>query len=314
MKIVLLISIVIIGVLLMNNRFINNHEVEYLNQEKIVTTTTAAPQTKSITINVSSNDVEQGGTLTVEINNATTSEGIIGKFDNKIFDWIKTENPDEYLGIIGIDVRKTPGDYSLIVSLNGEEKLNRKIAVRKGDFYVTKFVLTPELEKQGYTQANIVEKIQTTDGVLIGNVIGKYTSQSYFANPFVYPLDSIVKVGDFGVTRKTGDISLRHLGVDLDAKLNTPIYAINDGVVEFRQELTTYGKTIIIDHGFGIYSLYLHLNEFKVELGDKVKRGGIIGLSGTTGYSLEPHLHFSIKANGASVDPLNFIKVANSGF
>ncbi|TSD01862.1 MAG: peptidase M23, partial [Parcubacteria group bacterium Athens0714_26] len=69
-----------------------------------------------------------------------------------------------------------------------------------------------------------------------------------------------------------------------------------------------YGKTLIIDHGLGIFSLYLHLDEFKVLNGKGVKRGELVGLSGNTGYSISPHLHFSIKANGASVDPLKFIE------
>jgi murein DD-endopeptidase MepM/ murein hydrolase activator NlpD len=104
---------------------------------------------------------------------------------------------------------------------------------------------------------------------------------------------------------------LRHLGVDLEAPLNTPVYAINDGIVKFAQNLSTYGKTIIIDHGFGIYSLYLHLNDFKVKENERVKRGEVIGLSGNTGYSLSPHLHFSIKIQGITVEPLNFIEEFN---
>jgi murein DD-endopeptidase MepM/ murein hydrolase activator NlpD len=97
------------------------------------------------------------------------------------------------------------------------------------------------------------------------------------------------------------------LGVDLEAKEGDPVFSINDGVVRFSKELPNYGKTIIIDHGLGIFSLYLHLKEFKVSEGEKVKKGEIIALSGNTGYSISPHLHFSVKINGKSVDPLRFI-------
>ena len=77
--------------------------------------------------------------------------------------------------------------------------------------------------------------------------------------------------------------------------METPIYSINDGVVAFAESLITYGNTIIVDHGLGIYSLYLHMDSFSVEVGDEVDRGDKIGFSGSSGYSILPHLHFSLK-------------------
>jgi murein DD-endopeptidase MepM/ murein hydrolase activator NlpD len=297
--------------LLIGAYFINEPKKEDLSQKEVVVTTTLQ---KPLEVLISGNQLEQGDTLVVIAENLKTGQKITGEFDHKSFDFLPTETEGKLIGIIGIDVRKTPGDYLLKVLIDGEEKLNKKITITKGDFYVTKFVLTPELEKQGYTQSNIVQNIQTNDGVLIYQVLDKYTPEPYFNKSFIYPLDSIIKVGDFGTTRKEGDITLRHLGVDLDAPVGTLIYAINDGIVKFTKNLITYGKTIIIDHGFGIYSLYLHLSEFKVVVGDKVSRGEVIGLIGNTGYSLGPHLHLSIKVNGASVDPLRFIDTFNSAF
>lgn len=290
----------------------------FSNETEIIPTTTITTTTlveeKPIEITVSQEKLAQGDTLVVMVENVKTEQKITAKFDNKSADFLPTETKGKLIGIIGIDVRKTPGDYLLKVFVDDEEKFSKKITVVKGNFYTTKFVLTPELEKQGYTQSNIVQNIQTNDGVLIYQVLDKYTPESYFHKSFIYPLDSMIKVGDFGTTRKEGKVTLRHLGVDLDAKIGTPIYAINDGVVRFVQTLTEYGKIIIIDHGLGIYSLYLHLSEFKVAVGDKISRGEVIGLTGNTGYSLGPHLHLSIKANGASVDPLKFIDMVNKAF
>ena len=305
------IAIILLVILLISVSFINEHKEEDLSPKEVVVTTTLS---KPLEIWVSSNQLKQGDTLVVVGENLKTGQKITGEFAQKKFDFIPTENNEKLIGIIGIDVRKTPADYLLRIFFDNEEKFNKKITITKGDFYVTKFVLTPELEAKGYTPSNIVETIGTKDNVLIDQVLKKYTPKSYFDKPFVYPLNSIVDVGAFGNIRKSGDVSLRHLGVDLDAKINTPVYVINDGMVSFVQELTEYGKIIIIDHGLGIYSLYLHLNEFKVAEGDQVTRGEVIGLSGSTGYSLDPHLHLSIKANGASVDPLRFINAVNNTF
>jgi len=118
-------------------------------------------------------------------------------------------------------------------------------------------------------------------------------------------------VGGYGNIRKQGEVALSHLGVDLEVPTGTPVYAVNDGVVRYTKESTNYGRAILIDHGLGIYSAYLHLDEFHAAEGQQVKRGEIIGLSGNTGYSLDPHVHFSIRTRQGSVDPLRFIDAVN---
>lgn len=272
------------------------------------------PQPLSFDILLSTTQPQQGDTLIIEAVNVPAGEKITGEFDGQLFDFLPIGTDGKQIGIVGIDARKTPGNYSLSVSILGRDNITKAITVKKRNFPVTELALTPELEEKGYTPSNIVENISTKEGVLIWQVLEKYTLESYFDRPFLYPLDSVINVGAFGNIRKKGDVTLRHLGVDLDAVVGTPVYAVNDGVVSFVNELTVYGKMIIIDHGLGIYSLYLHLEEFKVAEGDKINRGEVIGLSGSTGYSLGPHLHFSIKAKGASVDPLRFINTLNSAF
>ena len=68
---------------------------------------------------------------------------------------------------------------------------------------------------------------------------------------------------------------------------------------------------VVIDHGSGIFSLYMHLSRIEVREGSKVIKDQVIGLSGATGDARGPHLHFAIKASGTNVDPLSFIEVAN---
>jgi len=149
---------------------------------------------------------------------------------------------------------------------------------------------------------------------VIYQILEIYIPTSYFDKSFTYPLNKIKVVGAYENIRKKGEIQLQHLGVDLDVEVGTPVYAVNDGVVCFTEDLINYGKTLIIDHGLGIYSLYLHLSSFNTEKDQKVKMDDIIGFSGNTGYSIAPHLHFSIKVNGASVDPLRFIKTTGENW
>ena len=95
-----------------------------------------------------------------------------------------------------------------------------------------------------------------------------------------------------------------HHGVDLRAYTGTKIYAIADGTVIFASDNAGYGQTVKIDHGDCITSMYSHCDRLSVQKGDKVAMGQVIALSGNTGLSTGPHLHFGIYVNGESVEPL----------
>ncbi len=99
-----------------------------------------------------------------------------------------------------------------------------------------------------------------------------------------------------------------HKGIDIRAYYNTPVYAPGGGKVEFVGRKGGFGKTIIINHGFGYKTLYAHLNKYKVKQGAKVKRGDLIGLTGSSGrFSTGPHLHYEVSHNGVLLNPRNFI-------
>ena len=84
--------------------------------------------------------------------------------------------------------------------------------------------------------------------------------------------------------------------------------AMNRGVVRIARTGISYGKTIVVDHGLGLQTFYLHLSKIKVNVGELVLPGQIIGLSGQTGYTDAPHLHLSIRLNGVSIDPMKFME------
>jgi murein DD-endopeptidase MepM/ murein hydrolase activator NlpD len=111
----------------------------------------------------------------------------------------------------------------------------------------------------------------------------------------------------YGTVRETGVYSVTHRGTDFRASIGTDVYPINRGVVRFAGTLPTYGKAVIVDHGLGITSLYLHLSKIHVVVGQLALPTQIIGKSGDTGFSGGPHLHLSIKIDGVSIDPETFL-------
>jgi murein DD-endopeptidase MepM/ murein hydrolase activator NlpD len=100
-----------------------------------------------------------------------------------------------------------------------------------------------------------------------------------------------------------------HTGVDFNAEEGTPVWACNSGLVVLFDQLFFSGKSVILDHGWGFYSMYFHLSEALVSEGDRVSRGAMVGRVGSTGRSTEPHLHWAIRIRGARVDPFSLLEL-----
>jgi murein DD-endopeptidase MepM/ murein hydrolase activator NlpD len=98
-----------------------------------------------------------------------------------------------------------------------------------------------------------------------------------------------------------------HTGVDMHAGMGESIHAAAAGTVVQAGWRGGYGKCVVVDHGGGLATLYAHQSEILVDVGQKVKRGEVIGKVGSTGYSTGPHLHFEVRVNGSPVDPLGYL-------
>ena len=99
-----------------------------------------------------------------------------------------------------------------------------------------------------------------------------------------------------------------HPGVDYSMPIGTKVYATGDGVVSrVETKFSGYGKQIVIDHGFGYKTRYAHLSGFKIRKGQRIKRGELIGYSGSTGKSTGPHLHYEVIVNGSVVNPVHYM-------
>ncbi|RDU66710.1 peptidase [Helicobacter didelphidarum] len=101
-----------------------------------------------------------------------------------------------------------------------------------------------------------------------------------------------------------------HTGIDMATPMNTPVYATADGVIDWASNSGNggYGKLVKISHAFGFRTYYAHLNDIKVQRGEFVKKGQLVALSGSTGTSTGPHLHYEIRFLGQPIDPINFIQ------
>ena len=143
------------------------------------------------------------------------------------------------------------------------------------------------------------------------NIYNTFNDKSYIDSKFIMPLNSKI-TSEFGKARVYNNtLNGYHSGTDFRAKVGTPLISSNDGVVVLVKDRFYSGGSIVIDHGHGVYLQYYHMSSFNVKVGQKVKKGQIIGLSGASGRVTGPHLHFSARVGGIQVDPLQLIKLLN---
>ena len=129
---------------------------------------------------------------------------------------------------------------------------------------------------------------------------------SFFPTCFERPVKKFKRISSpFGARRILNNIKKAgHSGVDYAAPIGTPLYAPTDGIVTLvHNDMFLSGKTLLINHGYGLFSSYSHLNKIAVKEGTVVKKGQLIAEIGNTGRSTGPHLHYTITWHGTRLDP-----------
>jgi murein DD-endopeptidase MepM/ murein hydrolase activator NlpD len=211
----------------------------------------------------------------------------------------------EYKAVCAVPLNAPLGVQPLEIVLSDRKTVKTSLAVRKGDYGEEHLRLPAEMANP--TSPAHLKQIKN-DRRRLRRAYGSSEAVIRFSHPFTRPLSSAI-ITPFGRRRYLNDIPKSpHGGIDLRGKTGTPVPAAAGGRVAFSGRLYYSGNAVIIDHGLDIFSLYLHLNNIAVTVGDQVKQGQVVGTVGSTGRVTGPHLHWGIKVNGIFVDPLEFIK------
>lgn len=251
---------------------------------------------------VSSFDLRRGDTAIIYFKDENLSVKS-AEFNGQQVSFFKYKN--QYVAVFGIAAAKKPGTYPLKIVFADGKTFEKDFVVKGGKAVRVALDITKQV---GLTPQGLVNKLQEKKKNL-ESVFDLKSEDIFFNQPFGLPLKDNTKIGSrFGEIRVTGGNEIRHVGMDLKAPLKAAVAAINKGIVRKAYNDSVYGNTVIIDHGHGIFSTYLHLDSIKASEGKNVKKGEIIGFVGQTGYASGPHLHLSVKINSVSVDPLRFVR------
>lgn len=160
----------------------------------------------------------------------------------------------------------------------------------------------PSLTKKSLRQLGVENK-------KLAKVYKKITPEKYWDGKFILPCKGKITSG-FGIGRKynKGLAKWRHKGIDFSGKNHKEVFSANSGVVILTKKFKSHGDTIVIDHGQGLQTIYLHLSKILVKVKQKVKKGEKIGEIGSTGLSTAPHLHWGAKLHNVTINPLTLVE------
>ena len=223
---------------------------------------------------------------------------------------------EAYAALIGVDVKlKDPSmsvDFTLFPARGGPPyRIRADLKIKEGASGAKR---TQNLSlPSGMVDLSQKRIIQVQkDNRSLGDVLATRSRVRYWKESFLLPVQGRITT-KFGTGRVlNGKPRSSHSGVDISGKKGKPVKGSNSGRVLLADDFYLSGKTIVVDHGWGVSTIYAHLDRIDVQEGQEVNRGQVLGTVGTTGRSTGPHLHFGAFIRGAKIDPLQLIEVTRA--
>ncbi len=276
------------------------HSVEITKQEKHQIQMVASHQARSL----------QPGevvllAVTTSVPAATVSATV---FRNEVW-FYQSDDKNVWRGLLGIDLTTDPGDYSIALratTTNGMAiNSHYTLTVLPKEFPTRKLTVAP---KYVSPPVDVLERIKL-ESQKVSRIFDSSLQQKLWNGPFVRPVPGKATSSFGSRSILNGLPRSPHRGTDFRASEGTPIAAPNGGKVVLSEDLYYSGNCVILDHGWGLFSHFAHLSRLLVGEGDTVIPGQVIGDVGSTGRVTGPHLHWSMRLNGARVDPLSLMAV-----
>ncbi len=263
--------------------------------------------TPGITADLDFRAPQPGEVVRVTVHSNSPLKSVHARFAGEKYAFGYRPNTGDYMALIGIDLGLEPGTYPIVItpvySDGHHEKLIKEICVVTKEFPVKKLRVD---EKYVTPPPEVLDRIHE-ESELLDTIYDIFTLQWLGEGSFIIPSPGEV-APNFGEKRIfNGQPRSPHSGVDISSPYGTPVVASNSGRIVLASHLYYAGKTVIIDHGIGVFTLYLHLSKFRVERGDFVKKGDVVGEVGATGRVTGPHLHWGVKIQGNRIDPLSLL-------
>jgi murein DD-endopeptidase MepM/ murein hydrolase activator NlpD len=206
---------------------------------------------------------------------------------------------DESAALIGVDLDRRPGRYPIEIDGSTGWKAEATLSVVDRQFPEERLTVPKAyVEPDRKALARIAREAN-----LLASLWTKSDRDPHWTGAFVRPTDGVAG-SPFGLRRFfNGQPRSPHAGIDFRSPEGTPVAAANAGRVALARELFFTGNTVVLDHGCGLFTMYVHLSKLAVKPGERVDKGRTIGQVGMTGRATGPHLHFAARVGEARIDP-----------
>ncbi len=206
--------------------------------------------------------------------------------------------------VVGLPLSLAPGEHALTVVYGSADKRVQRFTVQPKEYGVQRITL--QNKRMVDPTAEDLRRI-SRESAIIQAAFARWTELASPPLSFLLPAAGPVS-GVFGTRRFFNEQERQpHNGIDIAAPLGTPVLAPADGVVAATGDYFFNGRTVFLDHGQGLITMYNHLDRIAVAPGEKVARGTRLGDVGATGRVTGPHLHWAVSLNNVRVDPLLFV-------
>jgi murein DD-endopeptidase MepM/ murein hydrolase activator NlpD len=252
----------------------------------------------------------QGSLLMAEVTGAKNTKDVAGDWAGRAIPlWTESAAGSTLHGLIGVDLEKASGKYEWKVSWKNDAgqavSCSSFVTVRTGKFPTENL----KVEKQFVQPDPEQQKRAEEDQKKMKAIYDTVTPERLWDGPFRLPLREAVTGGNFGRRRiLNGEARSPHAGVDFPALSGTPVFAAQSGKVVLAENLYFSGNTVVLDHGFGIYTLYAHLSAIEVKPGQSVETSTEVGKVGATGRVTGPHLHWGLTVQHARVNAMQIVQ------
>jgi biotin carboxyl carrier protein len=214
-----------------------------------------------------------------------------------------------WYALAGVSLATKPGRYSLRVEGTGPDEkkagMSYTVAVAAAHYPFSTIKVAPAFVEPPKEAQAVIEAADAAKK----RAFSATDSHPLWSGRFIPPAEAETS-GVFGSARiYNGKKKSQHTGLDFRVSTGTPVHATNAGTVILARPLYFEGNCVMLDHGQGLLTIYMHLSEFKVKEGDKVAAGQLIALSGGTGRSTAPHLHFAVRWRGEYLDPRTLLEL-----
>lgn len=214
-----------------------------------------------------------------------------------------TSDHDQWYAVVGLPLSMTPGSHELRIKVGDETKMQNFMVNPKE--YPEQRIILKDKSKVELSAADLARAEREI--AAIHELEHHWSTVQDTDLDFIVPADGKL-AGHFGLRRFfNGEPRAPHAGLDVAVAQGTPVMASAHGKVLAVGDYFFNGKTVFVDHGNGLITMYCHLERIDVQAGETVGKGQLLGLSGKTGRATGPHLHWSVVLNGTMVDPALFI-------